>query len=91
VQGITPNVDTMAAHVHGSIGLATALNPYLGYAMASDIASEALAGDRSVAEIVLERGYVSAEQLRHILAPERLANLSTEPQPVVSPQAFAER
>ena len=91
VQGITPNVDTMAAHVHDSIGLATALNPYLGYATASDIAREALASDRSVADIVLERGYVSAEQLRHILAPERLANLSTEPQPVVSPQAFAER
>ncbi|HKP40682.1 aspartate ammonia-lyase [Mycobacterium sp.] len=91
VQGITPNVDTMAAHVHDSIGLATALNPYLGYATASDIAREALASDRSVADIVLERGYVSAEQLRHILAPERLANLSTEPQPVASPQAFAER
>ena len=91
VQGITPNVDTMAAHVHDSIGLATALNPYLGYATASDIAREALASDRSVADIVLERGYVSAEQLQHILAPERLANLSTEPQPVVSPQAFAER
>ena len=79
MQGITPNVDIMAAQVHNSIGLATALNPYLGYAIASEIARDALLTNRSVADIVLERGYLSEEQLRHILAPERLANLSVEP------------
>ena len=79
VQGITANVDIMAAHVHNSIGLATALNPYLGYAIASEIARDALLTNRSVADIALERGYLSEEQLRHILAPERLANLSVEP------------
>lgn len=89
VQGITPNIATMAAHVHDSIGLATALNPYLGYATASDVAREALSTDRSVADIVLERGYLSEDHLRHILAPERLANLSTEPEPVVNSTAFA--
>jgi aspartate ammonia-lyase len=82
VRGITANAATMAAYVHDSIGLATALNPYLGYATASDIAKEALATDRSVADIVLERGLLSDEQLRHILAPERLANLSVEPHPI---------
>jgi aspartate ammonia-lyase len=94
VQGITANVATMAGYVHNSIGLATALNPYLGYAKASDIAREALATDRSVADIVLERGYLSEEQLRHILSPERLANLTSEDLPVVnfvSQQSFAER
>ena len=81
VQGITANVATMAEHVHESIGLATALNPYLGYASASEIAREALASGRSVADIALERGYLSEEQLRHILAPERLANLSVDANP----------
>jgi aspartate ammonia-lyase len=79
VQGITANVDIMAAHVHNSIGLATALNPYVGYAAASEIARDALLTNRSVADIVLERGYLSEEQLQDILAPERLANLSLEP------------
>jgi len=83
VCGITPNVATMAEHVHDSIGLATALNPYLGYANASEIAREALATNRSVADIALERGYLSEEQLRHILAPERLANLSLDANPDV--------
>ena len=78
MRGITANVEIMAAHVHNSIGLATALNPYVGYANASEIARDALLTNRSVADIALERGYLSEEQLRHILAPERLANLSVE-------------
>jgi aspartate ammonia-lyase len=82
VRGITPNIAKMAAYVHDSIGLATALNPYLGYATSSEIAKEALATDRSVADIVLERGLLSEAQLRHILAPERLANLSAEAHPI---------
>ena len=69
----------MAGHVHNSIGLATALNPYVGYAVASEIARDALLTNRSVADIALERGYLSEAQLQDILAPERLANLSLEP------------
>ena len=65
--------------MHNSIGLATALNPYVGYAAASEIARDALLTNRSVADIALERGYLSEAQLQDILAPERLANLSLEP------------
>ena len=43
---------------------------------------DALLTDRSVADIALERGYLSEEQLGHILAPERLANLSVETEQV---------
>ncbi|WP_081808991.1 aspartate ammonia-lyase [Mycobacterium sp. URHB0044] len=81
VNGITPNVEVMAGHVDASIGLATALNPFLGYAKSSEIAREALATDRNVADIAIERGYLSEVQLRHILTPERLANLSVEVAP----------
>jgi aspartate ammonia-lyase len=90
VRGITPNIATMAGHVDASIGLATALNPLLGYAKASEIAREALATDRGVADIALERGYLSEVQLRHILTPERLANLSVDAD-VDLPKLFAER
>jgi aspartate ammonia-lyase len=99
VRGISANVEIMAGHVHNSIGLATALNPYLGYAVASEIAKEALLTNRSVADIALERGYLSEEQLGHILAPERLANLiqevpipePDEPQSSDSPESIGER
>lgn len=62
--------------VENSIGLVTALNPRLGYAASTSIAMEALHTGRGVAELVLERGLLSAEDLNELLSPERLANLS---------------
>ncbi|MDF0528501.1 aspartate ammonia-lyase [Tsukamurella sp. 8F] len=77
IRGITANTEALAAQVQTSIGLATALNPHIGYAAASSVAHEALATGRGVAEIVLERGYLTDEALRGLLSPGRLANIST--------------
>ncbi|WP_422933513.1 aspartate ammonia-lyase [Sinomonas sp. P47F7] len=76
VRGITANTGRLRASVEHSIGLVTALNPYLGYAAATSIAQEALASGRGVAELVLERGLLTAERLEELLRPERLANLT---------------
>jgi aspartate ammonia-lyase len=75
VDGISANVDVMSERVANSIGLATALNPLLGYLISTEVAKEAQASGRSVKDIVLERGYLTAEQLTQALQPERLANL----------------
>ncbi|WP_290369792.1 hypothetical protein, partial [Arthrobacter sp. Bi83] len=40
------------------------------------IAQEALATGKGVAELVLEHGLLTADQLQELLSPERLANLS---------------
>ena len=76
VSGITANRDLLRASVERSIGIVTALNPYIGYANATDVAAEAFRSDRGVAEIVLKRGLMSAEQLAEVLQPEIL----TKPQ-----------
>ncbi|MNE98682.1 Fumarate hydratase class II [compost metagenome] len=65
----------MALRLEESIGLATALNPLIGYYAATQIAREALITGRNVPEIVLDRGYLTSEQLLEALKPERLANL----------------
>ncbi|WP_435299973.1 aspartate ammonia-lyase [Timonella sp. A28] len=75
VNGITANETRLREMVEHSIGLATALNPLLGYSVATSIASEALATGRGVAEIVLERELMTAEELAVVLSPEKLANL----------------
>lgn len=75
VVGITANAERLRASVEHSIGLVTALNPYLGYAQATAIAQDALATGSGVAELVLERGLLTAERLEELLRPERLANL----------------
>jgi len=78
VSGITANVDRMRATVENSIGVVTALNPYIGYANATAVAAEAHASGGSIYEIVLRRGLLSKERLDEILKPEVL----TRPQPI---------
>jgi aspartate ammonia-lyase len=50
----------------------TALNPLIGYENATAVAKEAHATGRGVAEIVLERGLLTKEQLDEVLRPEVL-------------------
>lgn len=72
VTGITANRELLAERVHTSAGLATALNPYIGYENATWAAREALRSGRSVSELVLERGLMSEDALERLLQPEVL-------------------
>ncbi|MEM5787955.1 MAG: hypothetical protein AAGU11_11610 [Syntrophobacteraceae bacterium] len=58
--------------VVNSIGIVTALNPIIGYENSSLIAKEALEQDRSVYELVLEKGLLSKAQLDEVLSPENM-------------------
>ncbi|QEU95931.1 aspartate ammonia-lyase [Streptomyces kanamyceticus] len=73
VSGITANTEVLRASVETSIGLVTALNPHIGYTAATEIAREALATGRGVAELVLEKGLLPPERLAELLTPERVA------------------
>ena len=73
VAGITANTQALRAAVENSIGLVTALNPYIGYEAATGIAQEALATGRGVAELVLDKGLLPAGALAELLRPEALA------------------
>ncbi|MFD9888995.1 aspartate ammonia-lyase [Amycolatopsis sp. NPDC059027] len=75
VEGITANADVMRGYVDNSIGLVTALNPSIGYAAATEIAKEALASGRGVAELVVEKGLLPADELAKLLRPETVARL----------------
>ncbi len=72
VVGITANREVLAERVRTSAGLATALNPYLGYENATMIAKRALQENCSVADLVLELGLMDKETLDKILSPEVL-------------------
>jgi len=72
VRGITANRQRMHRSVVESVGLATALNPYIGYERASAVAREAYETGESVYSLVLAKGWLSAEQLDAILTPEGL-------------------
>ena len=78
VRGITANRERLRDMVENSIGIVTALNPYIGYANATAVAAEAHATGGSVYRIVLDRGLMSKEQLDRVMRPEEL----TQPQPI---------
>ncbi|UTW10155.1 aspartate ammonia-lyase [Marinobacterium rhizophilum] len=72
IVGISANEEHCASMVHNSIGIVTALNPFLGYENATRIAKRALQENRSVVELVEEEGLMAPEQLREVLRPERM-------------------
>jgi len=72
IVGITANEDVCEQIVMNSIGLATALNPIIGYSKAVQVAQEANQSGKSVYEITLEKGLLSKEELDEILSPRNM-------------------
>lgn len=72
IDGITANEERCRQMVYNSIGLVTALNPFIGYEASSRLAKEALSTNRSVYDLVLEKGLLSKSQLDQILEPENM-------------------
>jgi aspartate ammonia-lyase len=72
VTGITANRAHMEETVRNSIGIVTALNPYIGYENASNIAKEAFQSGASVYELVLKHKLMSKSALDEVLRAEVL-------------------
>ena len=69
ISGITADRDRLRQSVENSIGLVTALNPYIGYTEAMRVALEANQTGRGVYELVLESGLMNKDQLNQVLNP----------------------
>ena len=72
ILGITVNKERCYEMVKNSIGIVTALNPYIGYKTSSKVAKEALETNRSIYDIVLERGLMTKEKLDEALDPQNM-------------------
>jgi aspartate ammonia-lyase len=73
VSGITANIEHCRELAEKSLGIATALTPYIGYERAAEVAREARDTGRTVREIVLELGLLSGDDLERVLDPARMA------------------
>jgi aspartate ammonia-lyase len=76
VAGITVNRQRNEFYAQSTVSLATALNPYIGYAKAAEIAKESVKTGKSIIEIAREKGLLKEEEINEILDPKRM----TEPQ-----------
>jgi aspartate ammonia-lyase len=75
VDGITANEARCHYYANATIAIAAALNPYIGYAAAAEIAKESIKTGRTVTEIALERKLLDEKTMKKILDPVRM----TEP------------
>src|ERR1700761_2791055 len=76
VAGITANQQRCETYAQSTVSLATALNPYIGYAKAAEIVKESVATGKSIIEIARERKQLTEDEIAEILDPVRM----TEPQ-----------
>lgn len=72
IRGFTVNADTLNAAVGKNPVLVTALNPEIGYALASDIAKEAYASGRPVIDVAEERSGLDRARLEVLMDPLKL-------------------
>jgi aspartate ammonia-lyase len=79
VNGITVNEQRCHHYANATIAIAAALNPYIGYAAAAEIAKESIRTGRTVTEIALARNLLDEKTMRKILDPYRM----TEPAPPI--------
>ena len=75
VSGITANEDRCRYLVENSVGIITALSPYVGYQKAADIAKKAIQTGASVRKLILDEKIMSEDELNEVLDPENM----TEP------------
>ena len=75
IDGITANVERLAMQVETSVGVVTALTPYIGYAAAATLAHTALTTNASIKDLVVEAGLMTSEKVSQVLSPERLSGM----------------
>ena len=75
VDGITANTTRLPEQVGSSVGVVTALTPYIGYSASATLAHKALTTNASIADLVVESGLMTAEDVARVLSPERLSGL----------------
>jgi fumarate hydratase, class II len=56
VDGIEANEEVLRRHAESTPAIATALNPHIGYDRATEIVNEAVASERTIREVAIEKG-----------------------------------
>jgi aspartate ammonia-lyase len=79
ISGITANEDRCMELLNNSIGIVTALCPYIGYKKAAEISKKALKTGEAVKELVLREELLTEEELEKILDPVSMTQFNYSP------------
>jgi fumarate hydratase class II len=67
--GMEADRETCEGSVEQSLAMATALNPYIGYERAAELAKEAFATGKTIRELCVEKNVLPEQQLNEALHP----------------------
>jgi aspartate ammonia-lyase len=73
VSGITANEKRCREYFENSVGLATALNPHIGYLHAAEIAHQSLLSGESIKHLAIKRGIMTEREFEAVTNPLRNA------------------
>jgi aspartate ammonia-lyase len=76
ISGLTANEKRCNFYAQSTVSVATALNPYIGYAKAAEIVKESVATGRSIIDIARDKKLLTEQEIAEILDPINM----TEPQ-----------
>ena len=82
VIGITANETRCRYFVENSVGIITAICPYVGYQKAAEIAKEAIKTGESVRKLIIEKGLLTKEQMDEIMDPVQMTEPGISGKPV---------
>ena len=69
------NEERCRHYAENSLGLATALNAYIGYAQAAEVAKEAAKTGKSIPQVLREKKILAEDEIRRVMDPVKM----TEP------------
>ena len=72
--GIEPNRDKIDHFLHNSLMLVTALNPVIGYENSAKVAKTAYKENKTLKQVAVELGLVTAEQFDEVVKPEKMVS-----------------
>jgi fumarate hydratase class II len=72
VVGVQANREKTGGWLAKNAILVTALNPVIGYLKGAEVAKEAMASNRTIKEVVVEKGYLTADEADRILDARKM-------------------
>ncbi|MCB1059389.1 MAG: aspartate ammonia-lyase [Calditrichaeota bacterium] len=74
IEGITVDRERCKMYFESSVGMATIMNPYIGYLKAAELAKESVKTGKSIVDLIREHKLLTEEQMKEILEPRRLTD-----------------
>lgn len=75
LRGIKADAKRCRGYAEGTLAIATALNPIVGYASAAEVSKEAYRTGKTVKQVAVEKGILSRNEADRLLDPQKLTGI----------------